>query len=208
VRRLTIGNEYGVDIDPLLDAMTRMEEISLYGMFSADVLSKRTLQHLRIFKGHGLIRARLEEAAANPTLARLTHLELDPSGIWEEDSDAPIRRSDLRALIRSKHLGSLRYLALSRSDFGDEGCEDLAGSDLLRRLKVLKLARGAMTDAGARTLAACKDLKKLDLLDVSENRLTNAAIRALQKTGIKVEANWQRDADDDSRQYLFDDIME
>src|SRR5262249_59488826 len=106
----------------------------------------------------------LDLLAKNPSLGNLTTLMFHPHGA--DDADAYIRLPGLRAVINSPHLKSLTHIHFHLHDVGDEGCEEIVKSGVLKRLKVLDLAWGNITDAGVQTLAACPDLKNRELLDL------------------------------------------
>src|SRR5262249_59126386 len=108
-----------------------------------------------------------------------THMSMLPHnvGAWWRDArteEAPagysqddgfLQLSVVRPLLRSKHLTNLTHLQLRVSSMGDEGCEEIVRSGILKRLKVLDLRHGCVTDTGVDTLAACPDLRRLERLD-------------------------------------------
>lgn len=154
----------------------------------------------------------LDVLAANPSLAQLTHLILEPPVFrYEQESQTsylPIQQT--HALLESKHLVNLTHLHLRASDFGDAGCQILVESGLAKTLKVLDLERGSITDQGAAIFARCHHRKNLERLNLTWNRISAEGLVDLQKAGIRVQAPpYAQFSDDaDPRQHLFDDIME
>src|SRR5262249_30325067 len=156
----------GVDVNALfgLKNLTRLRELTLY---------------------HNERVHRLEKLASNKAFANLTHLSIHPHnvGAWwryARTEDAPdgysqddgfLPLSVVRPLWRSTHLTNLTHLQLRVSSMGDEGCEEIVRSGILKRLKVLDLRHGCVTDTGVDTLAACPDLRRLERLDLDRNRL-------------------------------------
>ncbi len=67
---------------------------------------------------------------------------------------------------------------------GDEGCEEIVRSGILKRLKVLDLRHGCITDRGAAILAGCPDIKGLEGLDLDRNGLTAEGISLVKALGI------------------------
>jgi hypothetical protein len=193
----------GMGAADAIERMTRVEELHLFirGLDSAKLFGLGTLQHLRVLQVYHLLEYPLARLATNPALRQLTHLLLHPA--WLEDPSA-YRREEVRALLGSPHLVSLRHLQLRLSELGDRCCEDLVASGILKRLEVLDLQHGTITDAGARTLAACPDLRHLDRLLIADNNLSGAGVAALRGTSIRVEAGAQHDIDDENWRYEGD----
>jgi uncharacterized protein (TIGR02996 family) len=185
----------GTGAAEVIERMPRVEELHLFirGLDTEWLFGLGTLQHLRVLQVYHLLEYPLARLAANPALRQLTHLLLHPA--WLEYQGA-YRREDVRALLSSPHLVSLRHLQLRLSDLGDRLCDDLVASGILKRLDVLDLQHGTITDAGARALAACPDLHHLDRLLIADNALGQAGVAALRGTGIRVEAGAQHDTDD------------
>jgi uncharacterized protein (TIGR02996 family) len=200
----------GGDTWDLIDRMPRLEELYLFTDTSGlgHLFDSRNLTNLRILQVYLSHFYPLGTLSVSPALARLTHLSLHPQAMVEgedmEESLLPLQGVGL--LLASPTLVSLTHLRLHQSDLGDEGCEAVVHSGILRRLKFLDLARGRITDAGARILAACPDLRHLDVLDVSCNALTVAGIEALKSTGITVRASDQHGPHEDF--YLYEGEME
>jgi uncharacterized protein (TIGR02996 family) len=146
----------------------------------------------------------LEILADNPALGRLTTLRVHPA--HSRDNDALLRREQIIALLHSPHLKSLTNLHLHGSDLGDEGCQDIVESGILRRLKVLDLRHGCIHDDGARLLAACPDLRNLELLNLESNELTEEGQAVLRRLGINVRCEIQNTVGENS--YLYSGDME
>jgi uncharacterized protein (TIGR02996 family) len=191
--------------------MPRLEELYLFAhnvdgnkLFSLPLPSLRVAQ---LYHGekYGLVKL-----AQNASLAKLTHLLCHPHAL-EYDDKPYIRLADLRAIVGSPHLTSLKHLRLRLADFGDKGCEEIVKSGILQRLETLDLRHGCISDAGARTLAGCPDLKRLTHLDVSRNALTRQGMAALKAVGIPVATEDQHEpgADpEDEGGYLFEGDIE
>lgn len=167
------------------------------------------LPHLRALTVNHLDRYPLKLLVENATLGRLTKLSLWPHAIEPGDEGAYITRDDVRALVFSPHLQSLTHLELHLTDIGDDGCQDIVQSGILRRLKVLDLSGGRITDAGARTLADCPDLRHLDFLNLHGNILSSAGIAALLATNIRFNADSQHDRSAlEDQSYLYEGDIE
>jgi uncharacterized protein (TIGR02996 family) len=217
LRVLQLGNEVDPEdweynagtvfgrLAPLVEHMPRLEELYVFAyrndidmgmselrrVFSLSTLSKlRILQH---YHGHAYP---LEALAANPALARLTHLLCFPHKHARLEPGRPgwssaISRAGVAAVVRSPHLNSLTHLQLRCCDGGDDMVEDVIASGILKRLRVLDLRHGRVTDKGATFLAARPEGKGLEL-DLVNNRLTSAGIAALQVAGARVRAEDQQ----------------
>jgi uncharacterized protein (TIGR02996 family) len=187
--------------------MPRLEELYLFTHgVPGGKLFALPLPNLRILQVYHSHEYPLTTLAANPTLTNLTHLLCHPHAL-EYGSPPFIRLADLRAVVNSPHLTSLKHLRLRLTDFGDAGCEEIVKSGILRRLETLDLRHGCISDAGAELLAACPDLKRLKHLDLSRNELTAEGIRVLAAVGIPLRAEHQHGptgADDGDREYLFE----
>jgi hypothetical protein len=92
-------------------------------------------------------------------------------------------------LLRSKHLKGLTHLQFRLSDMGNEGCEEIVASGILKRLKWLDLRHGCITDEGVRAFAACPEARNLERLELSRNAMTAAGLKTLQDAGVKAVAN-------------------
>jgi uncharacterized protein (TIGR02996 family) len=191
-------------IDLLIAGMTRVEELHLLckRYESADLFALRNLTNLRVLRlyhlgGYTYNRPRYEYAldvlAANPAFANLTHLLFhphQPEGLGDDgDYHTYLPLEQVRALVRSKHLGKLTHLQLRLSDMGDDGIREIIDSGILKRLKWLDLRHGAITDDGARLFAACPDAKRLERIDLSRNAVTAAGLGALRAAGVNAVAN-------------------
>jgi uncharacterized protein (TIGR02996 family) len=200
---------------PLFERMPRLEELHLLGKdLDVDRLfASRKLQHLRVLRIYHLGTRRaggradnrgeyaypLATLAKNVSFQNLTHLLFHPH--HEEfyyDPKDPDRKgcflplTQVRAILRSKHLKQLTHLQLRLSTMGDEGCKEIVASGILKQLKVLDLRHGCISDAGANILAASGDLKHLEHLDLCRNGLTAKGIKALKATGVSLTASHQQ----------------
>jgi uncharacterized protein (TIGR02996 family) len=192
----------------LIKNMPRLEELYLHcdTRRLKDLLAAPTLGNLRVLQIYLSAEYRdMPALAKNRAVTKLTHLSLKPRAA-EEGGAALLRLADVRPLLAPDVLPALTHLRLQNSDLGDEGCQAIVESGILRRLKFLDLARGTITDAGAERLAACPDLKNLDVLDVSCNALTRAGVRRLTQAGVDVLADDQHRAND--RSFLYEGEME
>jgi uncharacterized protein (TIGR02996 family) len=189
--------------------LARLEELYLFAhavnTTRLFVLPMPNLRVLQLYHSHVYD---LPQLAMNSSLTNLTHLLCHPHAI--EPRDEPyIRLPDLKAVVRSPHLGSLKYLRLRCADFGDAGCKEIVASGILRRLDLLDLRHGCITDEGARLLAECPDLRRLKLLHVANNKLTAQGIALLQAVGVPLRTEDQdntngQDASYGDRRYLFE----
>jgi uncharacterized protein (TIGR02996 family) len=195
----------------LIEEMVGLEELYLFAHDVAmeSLFALPTLERLRVLQLYHGFPYPLETLADNPAFANLTQLLIHPHATpWDGSA---IRLEQVRAVVRSPHLGNLTHLQLRLSDMGDPGCEEIIRSGALKRLKVLDLRHGCVTDEGARALAACPDLRNLDLLDVERNRLTAAGVKALKGAGIWVRADNQQQPDEGggfNNDYLYDGDVE
>lgn len=174
----------------LVRGMPRLEELYLFAKsyHLTDILTLPTLKNLRILKAYHTTRViRLDMLAANPAFAHLTHLMLHPHHLaWgydhptqEEDEAAGFREEEgyiplrvVEALVNSPHLSHLTHLQLRCSSMGDEGCQAIVKSGILKRLKSLDVRHGRITDSGASILAECPDVRHLAWLDLGANALS------------------------------------
>ena len=155
----------------------------------------------------------LELLAKNKAFANLEALAFHPH--YEEyhdrypDHASFLPLEQIRLLLKSKHLTKLSRLQLRLSDMGDEGCQAIVDSGILKQLKWLDLRHGEITDKGARILADCPDLKNLEYLDLARNGLTPEGVRALRRTKIKFQADNQlTPAELNEQEYLRDGDFE
>jgi uncharacterized protein (TIGR02996 family) len=203
VRTFRVSDYGAFDVWRLVRSLPRLEELYLHASRGDcdDVFGLRNLRHLRVLEVHGSDDYPLDELAANPVLANLTHLSLWPHAI--EAGEAPfIRVAGVRALVRSRHLRSLRHLEVKLSDAGDAGCAELVESGILARLETLVFGPGTVTDIGAAMLAACPAVKSLKKLDLSGNRLSRRGVRLLREAGVNLRAADQQTGNEDGE---FDD---
>jgi uncharacterized protein (TIGR02996 family) len=191
----------------LVANLPRLEELRLFcwRVDTERLFGLRALRCLRVLQVYHLSYYPLFVLAANPALGRLTHLLLHPHALEPGDEEAYISSADLLLVARSPHLRSLTHLRLRLTDAGDEGCEEIVQSGVLKRLKVLDLRHGCITDKGARLLARCPDLKNLELLDVGRNALTAKGAEALRATGVPLKADAQHTRSEVAeRRYLYE----
>ena len=214
---------YAPGLEHVVAGMPRVEELHLlckeYDIERLFALPN--LRHLRVLRLYhfgardstGYDRDRyeypLDVLAANPALGELTHLLFHPHGVEAgDDEDGPpsfLPLDQVRALVRSPHLGKLTHLQLRLSSLGDEGVRLLIDSGMLRRLKWLDLRHGRVSDEGARLLAACPDLPHLEHLDLSRNAVTAVGLTLLQATGISVRADRPlTGSEQQNEQYLYE----
>jgi predicted DNA-binding WGR domain protein len=137
-------------------------------------------------------------------LPALEHLEL---WLGAEEYGANTTPADLRGILQSKKLPSLRHLGLRNSEIVDDIPRLLAGAPIMRRLRSLDLSLGTLSDYGAESLAevllskrAIRRLEKLDIHHhyVSEMML-EPMLEPLGDLGIEVDAGDRQDPDEDYR---------
>jgi uncharacterized protein (TIGR02996 family) len=198
------GCWYSDALVPLVDEMARIEELYLYTRItnSAELFASPTFSRLRVlvlFHNSGV--HRLQFLADNLAISHLTTLRIHPHHLerWHAEDGAegyvseqgylPLRV--VRPLLFTPHLVNLRHLCLRLSSLGDEGCEEIVRSGILKRLKVLDLRHGRITDAGVRILLACPEIRNLESLDLDRNSLSPEGIRRLKSLGIGVRCDSQ-----------------
>jgi hypothetical protein len=210
LRHLRIGETRGGESEPwiffssgraellasVLERTPRLEELHLLcstrvaPRYDPASLFRIPLPNLRVLRAHNLFDHATKVLAANPSLGRLTHLQFhshadDPCF----DQRGPyLTLADLRNLLRSSHLGSLKHLQFRLSSIGDEGCQEIVQSGILRRLEVLDLRHGRVTDAGVRHLVASEDLRHLTWLELSRNEISRKGIALLRDSGVPFAA--------------------
>src|SRR5262249_45182253 len=150
-------------------ALPCLEELYLYvDTASIETLFKAPeLTRLRVLQVYFGDKFPLAALANNRALGNLTHLALRPRPLRDRGEGHLLRLAELRALLRSHHLTGLTHLRVQQTDLGDNACEEVISSGILRRLQFLDLSRGAITDDGALSLAECPDVLHLDLFDLS-----------------------------------------
>jgi uncharacterized protein (TIGR02996 family) len=196
----------------LVKVMPRLEELYLlaHEVDTEQLFGLKTLDCLRVLQVYHMDNYPLARLANNPSLARLTDLLLFPHSA--DDYEPYIRLNDLRAVVRSPRLTSLRRLEVRMTNAGDAGCQEIVESGVLKRLQVLDLRFGRISDAGAATLAASPDLRNLESLDLTGNCLTAKGVSALKATGVNLRADRQWAAtdneEDDYQNYLFEGDIE
>jgi uncharacterized protein (TIGR02996 family) len=175
--------------------MPRLEELHLlaFGFDAGKLFGLPTLGNLRVLRVYHLRHYPLARLAENPAVGNFTHLLLHPDRPRGPGYPPVIGRDDVRALLASPHLRSLKYLELHLAEVGDTGCADIVASGILKRLEVLDLRYGTISDAGARTLAACPDLRRLDRLLLAHNLVGPAGADLLRATGVRVDLGYQHD---------------
>jgi uncharacterized protein (TIGR02996 family) len=195
----------GQGLVELLDKTTALEElevlargVNLDRLFALDSLTR--LRYLVVY--HCQTRYPLEVLASNPAFAALQTLRLHPARSDGDGSFLP--RADVVTLLHSPHFPALQNLHLHASDLGDEGCQEIVASGILKRLKVLDLRQGCIRDEGARILAVCPDVRRLEYLSLANNELSPAGCALLAGLGINVRLDHQHDPGNDQYQWSGD----
>lgn len=197
----------GENVEHLIARLPRLEELYLLAHdVNLAAIFRLPLPRLRVLQVYHLTEYPLEILAANSSLTHLSHLRLHPHALIPGDEQAYVRLPGVRAVVNSPHLQALNNLGVRLCDMGDEGCEEIVRSGILKRLKVLDLMHGRVTDRGALVLAACPETKNLELLDLTDNRLTVTGIAALQALGIQVLSGDQYTGD--GEEYLYNGDIE
>src|SRR5262249_45641592 len=172
----------------------------------------------------GLDRLTLEDLSADLArrAARASQLRLLRTLRITRRKQAAEGPRPLEVLFASPHLGQLRMLSLAEmpscADLAPvagaplprlthleirkvplqvQGCEVLAGWDLLKRLRVLELKECQISNDGADVLA-CAGLQHLEKLVLDGNGLTGYGFHVLQQAGVRVLGLGQRRRDQDS----------
>ncbi|MCE0557872.1 STM4015 family protein [Motilimonas sp. E26] len=133
-------------------------------------------------------------AVANAKLPALETLGLwlgDESYGWDGDI------STVTPLMSQQLFPKLTSLALKNSEIQNEIVAELVKSDLLGQLTDIDLSMGIMLDAGAELLIANQGLLAGKKIDVSENFLSAEVVEKLQASGLDIQVNDQKEADDD-----------
>jgi uncharacterized protein (TIGR02996 family) len=175
----------GDQVARLVARMTNVEEVRLFAhaMPTTELFSLH-LPRLRVLQADNLSDYDLHVLAGNPSLGELRHLSFTPAWTDAPEDERPFQLPQVRALVRSRHLGSLTHLTLRRSGMEDAGCAEIVRSGILKRLRELDLWGGCITDRGARLLANCPDLRNLELLSIGGNHLSEDGLTALRDTGV------------------------
>ncbi len=187
----------------LIAGMSRIEELHLLcNDYSLDVYAMPNLTRLRVLRVYHVgsrgwedhrYEYPLDVLAANSAFANLTHLQFHPhfpeGANPETGSESYIPLDQVRALLRSSHLGKLTHLQLRLSDMGDDGVREFVNSGILKRLKWLDLRHGCITDEGAKLFAACPDARNLERLDLSRNGVTASGLKLLRDASVNAIAN-------------------
>jgi uncharacterized protein (TIGR02996 family) len=216
LRKLTLGETeaythiHGEQIANLVERLPRIEElhIAAHLVDAAKLFRLKNLTGLRRLALHCNKSYPLEVLAKNPALGQLESIKFHPHALEfgedDDDEQAFIKLSALKALVGSKTLTSLKHVSLNLTRFGDKGVDLIIKSGVLKRWKTLDLSGGAVTDAGAAALADCPDLKNLERLNLSSNSLTPAGIKQLKATKVPLVADSQHSGEDDEYMYEGD----
>ena len=214
VRKLTLGENQGDEVTellPLLRNMPKLEVLTLQLAGASDFndILKLELPRLRelIVTDMSEMRLHLGAIQKNKSLGNLTHLYLQiaPSVNYDENLESPLRIQDFRAILRSKHLKSLKHLGFGISDVGDAGCNLLVESGFLKQLESLERPGGTITDEGAKILADCPDLKNLKHLELSENALTDDGKKIIR--AVLPHARMENQHAEDDQSFLLPEWM-
>lgn len=191
-------------VERLLKKMPRLETLILEAhAVNTEAVFKTNLPNLKSLTVNHLTSYPIDVLAKNKSMTNLESIWFYPHGL-DYDDEPYIQLDDVKAICRSKHLTSLKHLALYASTSGNDGIAELIDSGILGRLKTLDMRWGAVTDEGADRLAAA-DLSGLDELNLSQNYMTAAGVKALKDTGVNLSAESQNagDPSDEDAEYLF-----
>lgn len=177
-------------VEKLVRKMPRLESLHLAAHYvDSEKVFKLSMPNLRSLTVHHLRDYPVEVLARNKSLKLLESIWFFPHAA-DFTAEPYLDLSDLRAICRSKHLVSLKKLALYSTPFGNEGVQELIDSGMLSRLSELDLCFGAVTDEGAELLAST-DLSGLEQLTLLGNYLTKKGVNVLKKTGVTLNARHQ-----------------
>lgn len=188
----------------VVERMPRLEELHMLNRtrgnprFDPHPVFRLEMPNLRVLRAYNLFDHASAVLAANASLKSLKQLR------FHSHADDPcfsqrgpyLTLSDLRNILRSKHLQGLTHLEFRLSDVGDGGCAEVVQSGALKRLKVLDLRHGRITDEGVRHLVNSPDLRNLTWLDVSRNAISARGIDMLTRSGVPFEIDGQHAAND------------
>jgi uncharacterized protein (TIGR02996 family) len=198
---------HGEGVAELVRRMEVVEKVAILA-HETDTTTLFALPNLTNLRGllvYHADRYPVEILAGNAALRNLETLRFHPTHSYP-DAEAYLRWQSARSLLTSPNLPSLVHLHLHACDLGDEGCEDIVRSGILKRLKTLDLRHGRISDAGAKILAACPDILHLEKLVLEDNELTEAGRLVLLGIGIDVE--YERQYEVNSNEYLYSGDME
>lgn len=228
LRRLQIGQDWSGEGDPysgvfdradeLVARMPRLEELHLFqrGVRLKELFSLESLSHLRMLRVYHVgspyegeerdYAYPIEALANNAAFANLTHLAFHPHheeswSLGQPPSFLPLEK--LEEILHSKHLVNLQHLQWRLSDMGDNGCQAIVDSGILKRLKVLDLRHGCITDEGAKILASCPDLSHLERLDIGRNAMTRRGLEVLKGTGRAIADTGGQQTPEDLEDYQY-----
>src|SRR5205823_4551770 len=124
----------GSRVHAVVDRMPLLEELYLWarGVDAGALFGLPGLTNLRLLQVQAIGDYPPEALAANPSLARLTHLMLS----FSREAEPPAGLGHLEAIVRSPHLANLRHLSFHGSSGGDALCDVVARSGILGRLGV------------------------------------------------------------------------
>lgn len=178
----------------LIARMPQLQELRLFARYvNAAALFSLSFPHLRTLQVYHLHDHATGILAGNASLKQLATLRFHghASDPCYHEPGPYLTLDDLRAVVQSPHLKSLKHLQFRVCGAGDEGCQLIASSGILHRLEVLDLKHGRITHRGATILAESPQLRNLKVINLARNALTARSIELLEATGVKVIADEQ-----------------
>lgn len=191
------------DLDPLLDAFPRLEELGVRGaesvmggVLSLHVPSHGSLRSLTVQSG-GLPGSVTREVATSG-LPALEHLEL---WLGVKEYGGTTSPQDLAPVLSGEGFPKLRYLGVRNAEKLDEWIPVLAQAPVLKQLEVLDLSLGILTDQGGQVLVdraeAFFGLRRLDLHHHYLSQEMEERVRAaFTGAGVEVDLSERLEPDD------------
>src|SRR5262249_45833249 len=136
IDRATVGlscHTNGEGVAGVVKKMPNLEELHLlaHEVDAGEIFSLRTLTRLRVLALYHNDSYPLARLAENPAMRKLEVLLCHPHALRPRD-EPYIRLAEIRAVVRSKELVSLKHLQLGLSDMGDKGAKEVVESGLLK----------------------------------------------------------------------------
>jgi uncharacterized protein (TIGR02996 family) len=190
VRLLSLEDHFAASPAPLVGSLPRLGELQVtMGGNCRGLLRLPNLANLHTLALAGLDDYPLDELAARTDLARLRRLYfngLERGGMEVDYDPRLISLAEVARALHPQRLPALKELTVNLFDDGDEGCELLVESGLLKQLEVLDLREGDIDALGADALTECPDLPRLKQLVLRGNDVGRAALRRLRRTGVSL----------------------
>jgi hypothetical protein len=196
------------DMTPLLNAYPKLEYFGVRGGTSLELgaIQHESLRTLVVETG-GLP----SNVVNNLARARLPKLEKLELWIGTDSYGRTVTLDDLRLLLHSTGMPSLRTLALRNSELADETAPLLAAAPLMQQptLETLDLSMGTLSDAGAQALLENPHVARMRRLHLDHHYMSEEMMRKLEALPLVVTMDDQQEADeDDDRSWRYVQVGE